>query len=102
MGPREAGMAWHAALQEFLEAYPSDALPPEARDRLLSIARASFAIFRDNPAFALQWPNIEKGLDFFLAFERETRGALAQTWVERRGAIAVPLANGANFKLSAR
>ena len=48
------------------------------------------------------WPNIEKGLDFFLAFERETRGAIAQIWVERQGAIAIPLASGTPFKLSAR
>jgi ATP-dependent helicase/nuclease subunit B len=100
--PREMGMAWHAALQEFVEAYPSGALPPEARDRLLAIARARFALLRDDPAFALHWPNIEKGLDFFLAFERETRAAIGQIWVERQGTIAVPLASGSPFKLSAR
>ncbi|HTZ68250.1 MAG TPA: PD-(D/E)XK nuclease family protein, partial [Roseiarcus sp.] len=100
--PRETGMAWHAALQEFVEAYPSGALPANARERLLAIARACFAPLRDDPAFALHWPNIEKGLDFFLAFEREARGAVAQIWVERQGAIAVPLAGGEPFKLSAR
>jgi ATP-dependent helicase/nuclease subunit B len=100
--PREMGMAWHAALQDFVEAYPSGALPPEARERLLSIARACFALLRDDPAFALQWPNIEKGLNFFLACERKTRGAIARIWVERRGAIAVPLGNGASFELRAR
>jgi ATP-dependent helicase/nuclease subunit B len=100
--PRETGIAWHAALQEFVEAYPSGGLPPEARDRLLSIARARFALLLEDPAFALQWPNIEKGLDFFLAFERRTRSAIAQIWVERQGAIAVPLASGTPFKLSAR
>ncbi len=102
IGPRETGMAWHAALQEFVEEYPSGALPSEARDRLLSIARTRFALFHDDPAFALQWPNIEKGLDFFLAFERKTRGAIAQIWVERQGAIVVPLDSGTPFKLSAR
>ncbi|HEY1886291.1 MAG TPA: PD-(D/E)XK nuclease family protein, partial [Roseiarcus sp.] len=100
--PRETGMAWHAALQEFVEAYPSGGLLPEARDRLLSIARARFALLLEDPAFALQWPNIEKGLDFFLAFERRTRSAIAQSLVERQGAIAVPLASGTPFKLSAR
>jgi ATP-dependent helicase/nuclease subunit B len=100
--PRETGMAWHAALQEFVETYPSGALPPEARERLLSIARACFALLRDDPAFALHWPNIQKGLDFFLAFERKTRGAIAQIWVERQGAIVVPLASGTPFKLTAR
>jgi ATP-dependent helicase/nuclease subunit B len=102
IGPREKGMAWHATLQEFVEAYPSDALPSDARERLLSIAQTQFAQFRDAPAFALQWPNIEKGLDFFLAFERDTRGAIVQAWVERQGAIAVQLANGTPFKLNAR
>ena len=100
--PRETGMAWHAALEEFVEAYPSGALPPEARDHLLSIAKARFALLRDDPAFALQWPNIEKGLDFFLAFERKTRAAIAQIWVERQGAITAPLSSGTPFKLSAR
>ena len=102
IGPRETGMAWHATLQQFVEAYPSGALPPEARDRLLSMARACFALLSDDPAFALHWPNIEKGLDFFLAFERDTRDLVAQAWVERQGALAVPLASGTPFKLSAR
>jgi ATP-dependent helicase/nuclease subunit B len=102
IGPRETGMAWHATLQQFIEAYPSGALPPEARDRLLSMARACFALLSDDPAFALHWPNIEKGLDFFLAFERDTRGSVAQAWVERQGALAVPVASGTSFKLSAR
>jgi ATP-dependent helicase/nuclease subunit B len=102
MRPRETGIAWHAALQEFGEAYPSGALPPEARERLLSIAQARFALLRADPAFALHWPNIEKGLDFFLGFEHGTRGAIAQIWVERQGAIVVPLANGTPFELRAR
>jgi ATP-dependent helicase/nuclease subunit B len=102
IGPRETGMAWHAALQLFVEAYPSGTLPPEARDRLLSMARTCFALLSDDPSFALHWPNIEKGLDFFLAFERDTRDSITQAWVERQGALVVPLANGTPFKLSAR
>jgi ATP-dependent helicase/nuclease subunit B len=102
IGPRETGIAWHATLQQFVEAYPFGALPSEARDSLLSIARACFGLLRDDPAFALHWPNIEKGLDFFLAFERETRGAVARTWVERQGAIPIPLGNGGSFELRAR
>jgi ATP-dependent helicase/nuclease subunit B len=102
IGPRETGIAWHAALQLFVETYPSGALPPEARDRLLSMARTSFALLSDDPSFALHWPNIEKGLDFFLTFERDTRHSVAQSWVERQGALLVPLANGTPFKLSAR
>jgi ATP-dependent helicase/nuclease subunit B len=100
--PRETGIAWHSTLQEFVEVYPSGALPPEARERLLSIAQARFALLRADPAFALHWPNIEKGLDFFLGFEHETRDKLERAWVERQGAIAAPLANGTPFELRAR
>ena len=43
IGPRESGIAWHAALEEFIKAYPLGALPLDARERLFSIARARFA-----------------------------------------------------------
>jgi ATP-dependent helicase/nuclease subunit B len=102
IGPRETGIAWHATLQQFVEAYPSGALPSEARNRLLSIAQACFGLIRDDPVFALHWPNIEKGLDFFLAFERKTRGGLSGTWVEQQGALAIPVGNGGAFELRAR
>jgi ATP-dependent helicase/nuclease subunit B len=102
IGPRETGMAWHATLQQFVATYSFGALPPEARDRLLSMARTCFALLSDDPAFALHWPNIEKGLDFFLGFERNTRDSIAQAWVERQGGLVLPLANGTPFKLSAR
>ena len=85
------------------ETYPLGALPLDARERLFEIARARFAPLRDDPAFAaLHWPNVETGLDFFLAFERESRSSASRIWVERQGAIPVPLASGAPFKLSAR
>jgi ATP-dependent helicase/nuclease subunit B len=103
MGPREIGIAWHAALQEFVETHPFGALPPEARDRLFSIARERFAPLRADPAFAaLNWPRIEAGLDFFLAFDRKSRLDATSVWVEQHGAIPIPLASGAPFKLSAR
>jgi ATP-dependent helicase/nuclease subunit B len=103
IGPRETGNAWHATLEEFVEAYPLGALPADARERLFAIARARFAPLRADPAFAaLHWPNVETGLDFFLAFERKSRGDATRIWVEQQGAIPIPLASGALFKLSAR
>ena len=103
LGPRDAGKSWHAALQEFSEKYPSGPLPPEAREMLFSIARARFAPLSADPAFAaLNWPNIEKSLDFVLDFERQSRGDIQRVWVERRGEIVFPLASGAPFKLTAR
>jgi ATP-dependent helicase/nuclease subunit B len=103
LGPREAGEAWHAALQEFSEKYPCGPLPREAREMLSSIARARFAPLSADPAFAaLNWPNIEKSLDFIIDFERKSRGDFLRVWVERRGEIVFPLASGAPFKLTAR
>ena len=103
LGPREAGEAWHATLQEFSEKYPSGPLPPEARDLLYSIARTRFAPLCADPAFAgLNWPNIEKALDFVLDFERQTRDDILCAWVERRGETIFPLPNGTPFKLTAR
>jgi ATP-dependent helicase/nuclease subunit B len=103
MGPRETGNAWHATLQEFVETYPFGALPPEPRDRLLSIARARFAPLRADPAFAaLHWPSVEAGLDYFLGYERDSRAEIEQIWVERPGAIDIPLASGLPFRLGAR
>ena len=103
LGPREAGTAWHAALQQFAEEFSAGALPPEARERLFAIARERFAPLCAEPGFAaLNWPRIEKGLDFFLAFERRSRPGIARVRVERQGAIPVPLVSGMPFKLSAR
>ena len=103
LGPREIGESWHAALQEFSEKYPSGPLPPEAREMLFSMARARFAPLSADPAFAaLNWPNIEKSLDFVIDFERGSRGDVERVWVERRGEIVFPLASGMPFKLSAR
>jgi ATP-dependent helicase/nuclease subunit B len=103
IGPREAGVAWHATLQEFVEEFGVGSLPPEGRQRLFSIARERFAPLCADPGFAaLNWPRIEKGLDFFLAFELKSRAEITRIWVERQGAIPVPLASGASFKLSAR
>ncbi|HEX9168602.1 MAG TPA: double-strand break repair protein AddB, partial [Roseiarcus sp.] len=103
MDARDSGMAWHAALQEFIEICPLGDLPPDARDRLLSIAGERFASLRADPAFAvLNWPRIEAGVDFFLAFEGESRPDIARIWVEQQGAIPVPLIAGAPFRLSAR
>jgi ATP-dependent helicase/nuclease subunit B len=103
LGAREAGEAWHGALQDFSELYPFGALPPDARDTLVDLARARFAMLLADPAFSgLAWPNIEKAIDFVLDFERRNRDAIARIWVERRGEIAFPLCDGEPFKLSAR
>ncbi len=103
IGPREAGEAWHGALQEFSERYPSGALPPEAREVLSGLARTRFAALLQDPAFeGLTWPNIEKTLDFILDFENESRAGIERIFVERPGEISFPLADGRPFRLRAR
>ena len=103
LGAREAGEAWHGALQDFAETYPSGALPPDARQTLVRLARWRFAALLEDPTFrGLTWPNIEKAIDFVLAFEARNRGAIERIWVEQRGEIAFPLKDGGSFRLTAR
>ena len=103
LGPREAGEAWHGALQDFAERYPSGELPPAAREILLGFAGARFALLLRETAFAgLAWPNIEKAVDFVLDFERRTRPAIERIWVERQGKTEFRLRDGELFKLTAR
>jgi ATP-dependent helicase/nuclease subunit B len=103
LGPREAGEAWHGALQDFAERYPSAALPPQARADLVRFARARFALLLADPSFeGMNWPNIEKAIDFVLDFERRSRDEILRILVERPGKIVLPLRTGAEFTLTAR
>src|SRR5271166_963244 len=100
---RAAGDAWHAALQDFVELYPSGPLPPDARATLADLARRRFAPMLEDPAFAgLAWPNIEKAIDFVIDFERGARGGIERIFVERQGEINIPLFDGSAFRLTAR
>ena len=103
LGSREAGDAWHRALQDFAELYPSGALRPDARETLVRLARARFAAMLENPTFVgLNWPGVEKAIDFLLGFEARNRHAVERIWVERIGEIIFPLKDGEPFKLTAR
>ena len=83
--------------------FPVGGLPEEAGDILKRIARGRFAAALADPAFrALQWPRVERGLEFYLDFERGRRGGLARLLVEEAGALEIPLRGGAAFKLTAR
>ena len=63
-------------LQEFVEAYPSGALPPEARERLFAIARARFAPLRADPAFAaLNWPQYRRRASTSFSLSSANRAA---------------------------
>ncbi len=103
LGAREAGEAWHGALEDFAKAFPAGALPAEARDRLRRFARARFAQLLRAPAFeGLSWPNIEKSIDFVLRFETESRDAIERIVVESHGELIFPLRDDKPFRLTAR
>jgi ATP-dependent helicase/nuclease subunit B len=102
-GPAEIGDVWHDALQKFTEGLPVELSPEEARERLMAIARASFAPLLADPAFhALRWPRIVEGLDAFIAFDWERRESASAIWVEKTGRLEIPLSNGSRFTLTAR
>lgn len=101
-GAREIGNAFHKALELFVARYPGGQLPAQARDDLAALARAQFAAFADDADFqAFQWPRIEKAIDFIMDFETKRRDEIADIFVERRGSLSFPLADGALFKLTA-
>ena len=103
LGARQAGEAWHGALQDFAALFPSGALPPDARQTLVRLVRARFAALLENPTFeGLNWPGVEKAIDFVLGFEARNRGAIERIWVERHGGIIFPLKDGKTFRLTAR
>ena len=101
-GPREIGTRWHEALRRFVEAFASGALPPQARQRLTTIARDSFAPLFADPSFAaLNWPRIESALDYYFEFEGERRAHANRILVEIGGALGLTLADGSEFCLTA-
>lgn len=103
LGARETGTAIHAALEAFVRAYPEGALPADARERLLEIARTELRDFFDDPAFrSFTWPRLMAGLDHALSFEGERREHGGKIHVEASGEWIIPLADGARFHLTAK
>jgi ATP-dependent helicase/nuclease subunit B len=102
-GPREIGTLWHEALSAFAEQFPGAALPADAREQLMALARERFAGLLADPAFrALAWPRVVQGLDYFLGFDYGQRAIVERILVEKDGALTIPLAGGASFRLTAR
>ncbi|TLG72192.1 double-strand break repair protein AddB [Methylocystis sp. B8] len=101
-GTREIGMAIHEALAEFVMRHPHGALPCGARDTLLYLAREKLNGFMSDSAFvSFQWPRIEAGLGHALGFEQERRALNCEIHVETRGEMALTLADGSTFHLTA-
>ncbi|MHB8886042.1 MAG: double-strand break repair protein AddB [Methylovirgula sp.] len=100
---RIMGMAIHDVLAHFCETYPSGALPEQAPAYLTTMLRAAFAEEFSDPEFAaFDWPRIEAAATFYLGFEARRRDALTKIHVEIDGKLAIPLADGSVFTLSAK
>ena len=100
-GAREMGTAIHEALAAFVQSHPRGALPDDARESLLALAREKLEIFLSDSDFeAFKWPRVEAGLDDALAFEMARRELGVEIHVEESGAWSFELADGSMFRLS--
>ncbi|WOJ90350.1 double-strand break repair protein AddB [Methylocapsa polymorpha] len=103
VGPAEFGSAVHAALERFVAAFPSGPLPSGAREKLCAILREGLAANLEDPVFlALQWPRLEKTIDFYLGFEARRRDDIREIKTEIDGKLAIDLADASVFTLTAR
>jgi len=91
-GPRERGVAIHAALDRFVKAHPG-VLPPDALARLLHYGDEAFGPHLDSPDVRAFWrPRFRRIAEWFLSEERGLRaaGGRALSEVEGRLALAGP------------
>ena len=103
LGPREIGDAMHEVLEQFCVAFPSGALPDNAREILVASAREKLAAFAEDQEFqAFRWPRLLRGLDAYLAYEAERRPHIEKIVVETGGSLKIPLADGSEFSLTAK
>ncbi|HET6378678.1 MAG TPA: double-strand break repair protein AddB [Methylocella sp.] len=103
LGEHGTGSAIHTALERFAAFYPSGPLPPDARERLGALLKEQLAVqLQDADFAAFRWPEIEKGIGFFLRFEQGRRGRIELILAEREGILPLSLADGTLFELTAR
>jgi len=101
-GARLTGTLTHNVLARFQQANPDPVLPPDAEARLMAIAQAEFApLLNDANFVAFTWPRIEAQLRAFLAWDLDERAEVTRLLIEERGRLAMPLADGSLFTLTA-
>jgi ATP-dependent helicase/nuclease subunit B len=103
LGVGEFGSAIHAALAHFADGHAVGPLPPDAREILRALLRDELAAqLQDADFAALRWPRLEKTIDFYLGFEARRRDEIKVIKTEAEGELDFGLADGSNFKLTAR
>ncbi|HXJ02075.1 MAG TPA: double-strand break repair protein AddB, partial [Micropepsaceae bacterium] len=99
-GPRERGIAVHAALERFLRTFP-DTLPPEALAHLLQFGEEAFADAGATDAILALWrPRFKRAAAWFLRYEAGRRRLIDRSLVEVKGELDI-LAGG-SFTLRGR
>ena len=99
IGPLERGTALHKAMEDFIARYSGE-LPEDAVTRLGEIADAVFAQAGIPKAALAVWrPRFLGAAQGFIAVERERRGSIEQSFVEKRGTRTFT-APGGDFVLS--
>jgi ATP-dependent helicase/nuclease subunit B len=91
-GPRERGIAVHAALERFLNAFP-ETLPPDALEQLIAFGNEAFATAGAGGAILALWrPRFARAAAWFLRYETERRRHIARSVVEAKGTLDIPSA----------
>jgi ATP-dependent helicase/nuclease subunit B len=103
LGAGEFGRAIHEALACFADGHKAGPLPRDAREKLRALFREVLAAQLQDAEFAaLKWPRLEKTMDFYLGFEAGRRRGIATIKPEAEGELDFRLADGSDFKLTAR
>jgi len=91
LGAADRGSALHDALDEFLKAYPSGLLPPDAIDRFEGLGEKHLEALLTAPAErAFWWPRFQRLARWFVATENARRAAGTKLLAsETNGAITV-------------
>ena len=100
-GAAEYGTAVHNSLEQFVNTFGKN-MPENAFDELLKMAEKEFerqGIKGANLAF--YWPRFERVAKWFIAKQKEEKGAVADTFCEVSGEIKIPCAGG-DFILSGK
>ena len=99
-GPRERGIAVHAALERFLRTFP-DTLPADALAHLLQFGAEAFADAGATDAILALWrPRFARAAAWFLRYETGRRRQIAGSLVEVKGTLEI--AAGETFTLRGR